>query len=241
MTTSPNSLIDLLRQEQARRRCRNALWPTEYRSDDAAGASRFVFSNIETRLETTGTWHLMPDKQYLRWYVDAWYRSRDAGETLIVWKPRRMLLSWMNCALNLYDAGLVPGDILMCGKTYEGKGGAREFVWRIWAMYEHLRKIRPTWELPEAYITGSPDRGELDTVRFANGAIVTAINASGESFRGGGARRVNLEEWSAYPHAGAVMSQARFVVQGPPGSPGGHVVAMCNTIPNKDFLAEIGV
>lgn len=218
------------------------LWPLPYCQDSPEAAYRFLTECVRTRIEKTGEARAIPDKEYIRWVVHEWWGCKKTGRHLIIWKSRRLVLSWIMRALDVWDIGITPGDVMMGARVYEGKGGAKEFVWRCWYIYDQLAQSFPNWNLKEPLTEGNVLKGEIDKLVLPNGGVVIAVNSERDSFKGGGARRAVTEELGDYRQVNEIWSQAMFVTQGPTsedgmptGEIGGHAVAISNTSPNTEF------
>lgn len=211
---------------------KTALWPDEYAKDTAEAAKKFVFDHVWTFEETSGHTLKIPDHEFLAGVIDEWHRTKLTGEPLIIEKSRRLVVSWLLCALDVWDAGCRKGTFVQGGINYDK---ASDFVWRCYFIYEELRQRNPDWKLPPPQTWGNASKRRLDMLAFANGSIIEPLNSNGESFRGSGYARVKLEELSAYMYIGTVFSQAKAVTQGPPGSIGGHIVAVCNASTKEEW------
>ena len=235
----PAALLELLQGDIGRmfEKSRGPLWPMPYGEDSWEAAYRFVTEVVQTRLETTGQAVPIPKKEYVRFLVWNWWMAKSGGEPFIVFKSRRLIISWIMCALDVWDVGIEPGDILDGGREYEGKGGAKDFVWRSWFIYDDIQKRFPAWGLPNAITEGNTAKQGLDKLVFPNGAMFIAVNSDRDSFQGGGAKRAKCEELSLYARVKAVWGQANIVCQGPPGEKGGHAVAIANASANREWIA----
>lgn len=179
-----------------------------------------------------------PDHQYLHDVIDAWFVTRNLGVVLSLEKSRRLWVSWLLCALDVWDAGRRSVVVVQGGATYDK---ASDFVYRCWYIYDQIRRRNKDWDLPVSNTWGNTDTKRLDRVAFATGSVFEPLNSDGEAFRGSGYARVKLEELSNYRYPDAVLSQAKLVTMGPPTKPGepkipgGHVVAVSNASANDDW------
>lgn len=217
----------------------DSLWPAPYNELSAESAYRFLTECVETEEESTGQAMRLPEKQYIRDYCQEWHECRREGRPMVCVKSRRLVVTWVSTALEVHTGGIAPGRILVGGRTYEGNNGSRAFVRRHAFIYRRLRIQFPGWKLKPAVESGNFLAGELNKVILPNGCAIEAVNSQGESFRGGGASVVRLEELSQWPNAAIAWSQAAIVVQGPPGQPGGFAYAVNNAAPNDEFLRII--
>ena len=221
------------------------LWPSRYVPDESdivrAGhphpglepALRFVTECCWTYNEADGSTELIPDMAYIRWFAHEWLCNRSDGGVLICEKSRRLIMSWVCRALELWSLGLRREKIVICGLNYTKSA---EHVWRIAWLYRELAKRRP-----ELGLRGCDTRGgnfgaqEIEQVILPNGSLVENLNQMGQSFQGSGYSGVVMEEFSQYAHPSYMYSQARRVTEGKPGSPGGYVVAITNAWPSLEW------
>jgi hypothetical protein len=213
------------------------LLPVPYGEHTLEALNRFTVDCGETRLENTGEVRPMPNKRFLELTNEAWLGCTHTGTHSLYWKPRRMIVSWQAAVFDVWDLMQFPGDVLVAALKYEGKKGAKAFVWRRWFVYERLRRRFPEWNLPPSKPEGDVVKGELKSVTFPNGAKVEAVNSDPSSFRGGGARRVWTEELNEYPQVELVWKEACLLTQGPPGEIGGCAFAIVNAGTNEEYQA----
>jgi hypothetical protein len=211
------------------------LWPAPYSEDTPEAAYRFITECCKT-CEDTSLFPLgIPPKDYIRWVVWHWWDTKRLGEPLVFWKSRRLIISWLLRALDVWDTGRRPASVVIGANGYEGKNGSKQFVWRCWFIYNQLRVDFPEWRLPEPYTQGNTDAREIDSLHFKTGSNITAINSAGSSFRGSGASRAECEELNEYQYVAHTWGQAITVCQAPPGETNGHAIAVCNTSPNTEW------
>lgn len=215
------------------------LWPAPYDKLNAESAYRFIIDCVETEEESTGEALPLPAKEYIKWFCEEWHRCLAEGQPMATVKSRRLIVTWLCTALELHASGIRAARTLVGGRVYEGNNGSRAFVRRHAFIYRRLRARFPDWKLPQATEVGNYLSGEVGKLILSNGATIEAVNSQGESFRGGGAAIVRLEELSQWPNAEIAWSQANIVVQGPPGKPGGFAYSVNNASPNEAFLALI--
>lgn len=236
----PLSLQEANKRAEERVRARRAdtpsdpcLWPAHF-PDTPEGAKAFIFGHVWTYEETSGRTMQIPDHEYLAGVIDEWYATKISGDPLIIEKSRRLVASWLLCALDVWDAGHRKGTFVQGGIDYDK---ASDFVWRCFFIYEELRVRNKDWHLPKPSTWGNDAKRRLDMLAFPNGSIIEPLNSNGESFRGSGYTRVKLEELSAYMYIATVFSQAKAVTQGPPGVVGGHIVIVCNASVKEEWQA----
>lgn len=208
------------------------LWPSPYDVQSGEAAWAFVRDLCSTWDEATAEVRRFPPHDYLRDLTYEWLTTSNAGRALVIEKSRRLVVSWLLCALDVWDAGRRRCNIVQGGKDYDK---ASDFVYRCWYLYESIRREKPDWNLPEATTWGNTASLRLDKMALANGSVLESLNSDGESFRGSGYTRVKLEELSSYRHIPVVFGQAKAVTIGPPGKVGGHVVAVANAAMNEHW------
>lgn len=205
----------------------DALWADEYLNDSWESAWAFVKNECFTWNETNSRIERIPDKEYLRYLTQCWWETMKSGRPLIIIKSRRMVVSWLLRALDLWDAGRRRADIYIAAQTYPR---AARMVWRNLFIYEQLRKHRPNWELP-ALIPGEhywryQGPRVLTRILLPNNSMFECISGeSPEAFRQEGASRVVLEELAFYPYVEEVYGNALTMCQGK-GGLSGHLVAV---------------
>jgi len=177
----------------------------------------------------------IPRKEYLEEVIAVWHDCLRTGTPLHIEKSRRLILSWLCTVLEIHALGASPGRGLISAIAYETPFGSKQFVWRSFAVYDRLVQRRPDWKLPKAIHMGSIDGKQLDSVILPNGSIIEAVNSEGESFRGGGAGIVRVEELSQRKRAKAIWSQAVRVCEGLPGQVGGFPYSVNNASANAEW------
>ncbi len=231
--SKPSALAEAIVQEAARQLNKGCLWPAPYNEDTPEAATAFIFDLCRTWDEAGRQVREFPDHEYIRESIREWHQSKQSGQTLIFHKSRRLVISWLLCALDVWDGGIKRSNIVQGGINYDK---ASDFVWRCWFVYtEAAKRIK----LPEISKWGNPQTQRLDMVALENGTIIEHLNSDGESFRGSGYGRVKLEEFSSYRYIGVVAAQASAVTQGVAGEAGGQIVAVCNHSLNTEFLKMI--
>ena len=214
------------------------LWPTEFK-DNARDACKFIFGYVHTQEETTGTEMRIPRKRYLMNIARNWYKCRRSGRTFYIHKSRRLIVSWFVRSLELYAAGFSSAGFGIAAKHFQGMNGACAFVWRVYFLYESLRKNYPEWNLEKSAPRGAVLGKELDTLVLPNGAMFYALNSDKEGVRGGGMSYIAYEELSGYSNPDAVIGQGKIIVQGPAGEVNGMVCAISNASANPEYKAQI--
>jgi hypothetical protein len=215
-------------ETEASSRC---LWPEPYSEDSPQALLRFVIECCFTYNEADGSVEVIPDKSYVRRIVLKWWECRKTGRPLILEKSRRLIMSWVFRACELWSLGLRPEKGVICGLTYPK---AAEHVWRLWWLYDQLGKRRPEFNLaPCTPREGNVGAQMLGQAIFPNASLAESLNQQGESFQGSGYAWVAMEEFSLYMRPEYMYAQALRVTEGKPGQPGGHVSIITNASPNQ--------
>lgn len=207
----------------------DCLWPAPYNEDTPEAAWAFV-QKCKTWDESGGSVKNIPDHPYLKKLTYKWWQTTKEGKPLHIKKSRRLVVSWLLCALDVWDGGRRRCNIVQGGIDYDK---ASDFVYRCWFIYSEL--IKDGWKIPKPYTWGNVLSQRLDKLAFPNNTVIEPLNSDGESFRGSGYTRVKLEELSAYRYIAKVLSQASAVTQGPPGEIGGHIVTVSNQVISQVF------
>lgn len=177
---------------------------------------------------------LIPQKDYIETVVWHWHDTRKLGEPLLIYKTRRLIVSWVLCGLELHDLGIQRANHIIADETYDK---SQAHVWRHHHLYEQLRAKSAGWGLPEHSPYGAIGRRMASSVVLPNGSIIDAHNSNSASFQGAGVRGVRLEELGTYKSQMAEMlSQAMMITKGSPGQTDGHVVPVTNMVTNEEFL-----
>lgn len=200
------------------------LWPSSFSVLSAEAAYEFV-QHCRTWDEAGQEVREFPDKEYLRLLAVEWVACRLAGRPLIIEKSRRLVVSWFLRALELYDLGLRRGNGLI---THTKRDDAAGHVWRIWFMYEDLRRRHPLWKLGEARSWGNPLSETLDKVVLPNRSSVCQYFEKPAGLQGSGFSWVTLEELAIYSQPAGMFDQASRLVQAGPGRVNGLVTVVTN-------------
>jgi len=225
-----------IRMEAARRGIISVppLWPARYRKDCPKSAYRYLTECCWTFNEADSKVELIPKKKYIRKIVRIWWQCRRSRRTIIFFKSRRLLVSWILCGLELWAGGLKPEKSVLVGVTYEM---AYEHVWRYWHLYEELRARRKDFRHLRAALKtgGDPLKQMLEKVILPNGTLFDSMTSTGQAFQGTGFTRVRMEEPSHYKNPGYTYGQALRVTEGKAESQGGHVYLVANAFPNQGW------
>jgi hypothetical protein len=210
---------------------RGPLWPEEFQREDLETLFRFVTECCWTYNEANSGTERIPGPEYVRVACEEWLRCRELGRSLIIEKSRRLVMSWVLRACELWRCGLKAEKGVVCGLTYEKSA---EHVWRIWWLYNELRNRRKDWNLDAHVGRGGSEGAQMfDQVILPNGSLIVSLNQAGQSFQGSGYSWVTMEEFSLYKNPEYMWAQARRVTEGKPGTVGGSVVAITNASSNK--------
>jgi hypothetical protein len=195
---------------------------------------------VRTFDENSVSSELIPPHPYIRLTIDAWLKSYHDGVPLHIIKSRRLVISWLIAALEVWIAGIRGGSYVVTADTYESKNGACGFIWRRKYIYDQLRAHHPHWGLGEAHGVGGGGPSQHMTVTLPNGATFEAVNSSGGTFQGAGATSVLLEELSQYREVEHIVAQARIIVQGKSDAKSGMLVSISNAPSgNEEYLKLI--
>ncbi len=206
------------------------LWPAPYNVDTLEACTAFVL-NCWTWNESVKEVQQIPDRKYIREYIQRWYENRTRKNAMVTEKCRRMLISWVARACELWDMGLGRCDGLLIG---EDLGAAAKQMWRYYHLYTELQRRHKDWRLPQIQVHKFESDRMLKRVTLANKSTVTYANGEASAIQGDGLAFVVMEEISLYPYATACLAQAKIVTQGEAGSRGGYVNAICNAKADND-------
>ena len=210
--------------ELLKRRGPKCLWPADYSEDSLESCLKFVLVQT-TWDEPAKSYRVMPDRKYIREYVTRWYLNRQRKGTLVTEKCRRMVVSWLSRACELWDMGLGRSDGLLIGEDLEASA---KQIWRYQCLYDQLKKKFPGWKLPEYKTWKHQGERQLRAFQLANGSRVSYANGEAESVQGDGLAWVVCEELSLYPYASGILAQSKIITQGEGGTRGGYIHAICN-------------
>jgi len=210
---------------------------------DADTLYRFLTTHCFTFNEANSVTEVLPDKEYIQWYCHIWRENAVGGEAIIIQKSRRLIMSWVETALELFLMGAMPSSGVVCGLNYSK---ASEHVWRFYHYASEMVKRFPGL-LPEGSDPSKWTRGgnvatkKIDSFMLPNGSIVNGLNQEGQSFQGSGYTFVRTEELSQYRYVNYFFAQSKIVCQGKPGERGGFRVHVTNAYPNVEYklLKEI--
>lgn len=227
---------DLKRLLHSQRSASTVLWKEGYANDDAESAYAFVIDLCRTYDPSVPAGQSpvrkFPDKPYLRYLVERYYQTLKIGKPLIVEKPRRMLVSWLLRALDVWDAGRRKGSFYVACQKYPDSA---RMVWRSWFIYEEIRKLKPEWNLLPAMLWRYEGAQTASKVEFPNGSIMVALTGTDpDSFRQEGATRVVLEEIAFWSGLASSWANALAMVKGSAGEVGGHVVGV-TTVGGQEY------
>jgi hypothetical protein len=226
-----STILKAVAQQSQRKRFGRVLWPDPYRADTPETLFRFLTECCWTYNEADRSVELIPPAAYIQQVVQEWHAARADSRTLIIEKSRRMLVSWVLRACELWSLGLRTEKGLVTGLDYSK---AAEHVWRIWWLYDQLQRNRPDLELPNATPReGNVAAQQLGQVLLPNGSLAETLNQDGLAFQGSGYGWVTMEEFSRYRNCDYMFAQAVRATQGKARTKGGHVVIVTNASPNK--------
>jgi len=200
------------------------LWPEEFSCLSAESAYKFV-QLCRTWDEAGQMVRPFPDKEYLRELAREWVLCRLEGRPLIIEKSRRLVVSWFLRALELYDLGLRRGNGLI---THTKRDDAAGHVWRIWFLYDDLRRRYPAWKLRECRSWGNEVSQTLDKLVLPNQSSVSQYFEKPSGLQGSGFSWVTLEELAIYGQPAGMYDQASRLVQSAPGMVNGLITVVTN-------------
>lgn len=208
------------------------LWPAEYLPDNPETAWKFVIECCRTWNEASKKVQRFPKLKYLKHLVGRWCHCRTHGGLLIIEKCRRMVVSWLFRALELWVMGRERSDEMLAGETF---AAAARHVWRLQHIYDDLRKQFPLWNLPECHTIAYEGENSLKIFSLRNGSVARAINGQGEKLQGEGTAIIVLEEAHQYPYLSAMLSQASVITLAEPGAVGGMIIVVANASANDPW------
>jgi len=208
------------------------LWPKEFEGNTIECATAFVFE-CWTQLEAGGTEKPIPDWPYIREYIRLWWETRESHGVLITEKCRRMVISWLSRALELWDMGRSRNLILLLGEDYDA---AAKHVWRYEFLYKGLQRRHPEWNLEDCKTLRFEGERKLKQFALSNGSVANYGNGEDRQVQGEGASAIIMEELPIYPYGSSVLAQAKILIQGEGGVPKGYIHAIGNACAqNKDW------
>lgn len=190
---------------------------------------RFIL-DLKTWNEANESFEPFPAEKYLEDLVHEAYECRASGEPIIIEKARRLLVSYLFCAIELFWLGVKRRNHLISHLVNEN---AEKELWRIWQLHESYRAKYPN--VKPILTHGNVNAKKLERLMFPNGSTVERHYDDGSALRGTGVSYVRMEEASYYRHPSATYGQAKILLQGKPGEPGGLIVMINNSSPSKDW------
>lgn len=208
------------------------LWPDNF-CEGLDGLLAFL-KCVRTQVDD-GTVLPLPTDPYIELLATRWYETMESGQDFIVEKSRRLVVSWLMRACELWDAGRARREQYVMDSTYQKS--VRQ-VWRVYFLYQSLKERYPSWRLPKCFPLGSLNATEVRSLKLANGSMFRAANNEAEeTLSGQGAYRITMEEFGRYRSPGATYQQAKLLLQGPGGQKGGHLVIVTNASVNEEWKA----
>mgnify|MGYP001614668221 FL=1 len=151
-------------------------------------------------------------------------------------KSRRMLISWVSRAFELWDMGLKRCDGLLIGEDLEA---ASKHIWRYDELLSLLKQKHPEWKLPAWTTHKYSGEKQLKSIQLANGSKVIYGNGEARGIQGDGLAFVIAEEPSLYPYLLDVIAQAGIVTMGKNGAPGGYFHGITNAKAENNSWQEL--
>ena len=238
-----SDFLDQCRRELIRRGVaipeNESLWPYEMGQFDVDCLLRFL-DYVHTYDEATAVDRPLPTGiGYVSNIARQWFECVSTGTPMHIVKSRRLVVSWLIGACELWLSGVRPSRMMIAAETFEGTNGSCGFVWRQAYMYKQLRARNPGWKLPEPTVLGGKSPVEAKSVTLPNGSVCLAGNSDPDKFQGSGYNHIRLEELSKYKDAEAIIAQASINTEAPAGHVGGLVVSISNANRNAGWLRDI--
>ena len=151
---------------------------------------------------------------------------------LIIEKSRRLLVSWILSACEVWSMGLKPETRIVSGLNYSK---AAQQVWRSAWLYRQAKyRVFPGIEdcQPRG---GSFLAQDVREVLFPNGSFIKGMNQESDTFQGAGFAGIRFEEFSHFDHPAAIWGQGYVLTKGRADVLGGHRVAVCNAWPSQEW------
>ena len=234
---SMSSLSFLIETEYKRQRIEfdanlsPCLWPKSMSQVHARAAMAFIRC-CRTWDEIAQEESHLPERSYIRAYVRRWVKAFRKRRPLVVEKSRRIIISWVSRCLELWVYGLNRANGLLVGKTHLRSS---EHLWRIWFIYNRLRRDYPDWHLPKATKLGNDAMQQLDEIALPNGSRISKHYDGPTGIQGTGFTIVVIEELSQFQDASSMWAQAQMVAQG-----GGFVCSISNASFSDSWRAVKG-
>ena len=127
-------------------------------------------------------------------------------------------------------------DGVIVHKTNDDAAG---HVWRIWSLYEDLRKRYPGWKLPPSKPFGGLANKLLDSLVLPNGSKVEKHYEKAEGLQGSGYAFVTIEEISIFRDPEGIWLQSKFVTQASAKGINGLRTGVTNASPNEDWQTYV--
>jgi hypothetical protein len=213
-----------------------ALWPEAYQRYDGDVAFAFLTQHCYTMDETVMPARVspIPEKDYIRLWCHQAVECRKRGVTQCLIKSRRMVMSWVATAFDLWEAGLYgSGQYIVASRNMDMSA---ELLWRTVFMYNQIAIRNPGWGLAKL-------REKVDLIRWKgaksyqqvtlpNGSVYVALSGEApDNMRQYPARRIRLEEIGTWTYPGYAYSTAQHMVQGRPGEIGGNITIISTAYP----------
>lgn len=189
-----------------------------------------TIKTLKTWNEANNRYEAFPQDYYLRDIVKHAYTTRERGGQFLIEKSRRLVVSYLWCAIEWYWLMMERRNHLLCHLTDPKAKGE---LWRIWQLHESYRETHPY--VPPIEFHGNVASKQLDRLMIPNGGLVEKHHADAGNLRGSGVTHVRLEELPDYRYPAEMYGQALILVQGKAGEPGGTTVCVGNAGPSKDW------
>lgn len=213
-------------------------------SDIVRKAFRFITQRVHTLDDTMGApnngINTIPALPHVLLTVDVWVRSLFSGEPCAIEKSRRITISWIAAALEVWLAGWRRSTIWIAAQDF---ADSAKMLYRSQFIYEQLRLKNPSWRLSESRTWEYSGPRLLTRVMLPNGSVFESLTGHDpNAFRQEGATVIRLEEAAHFPLLEDIMANAQRMCQPQPGMTPGMLVTIStpSDLPHWDrILREV--
>lgn len=210
------------------------LWTPEYSEDSVECLEKFVTECCWTLDEETGKVEQIPDLPHVRLVCQRWYESRKTGRKIYIEKSRRLLVSWILSACEVWSMGAKAETRIVCGLNY---AKTAQQVWRTAWLYRQAR-MRKFPTIQDCHPRGGNYMAQdVREVLFPNGSFIKGLNQESDTLQSTGFAGVRIEELSHFDNVAALLGQAFVITHGRADiKAGGHIVCVTNAYPNQEWF-----
>lgn len=224
--------LEAFRQARQAKQADKPLWPPPYDVLTPEAAYKWLTECWWTENEANQRTELVPQKAFIKQYVEEWVACFIAKRPMWTEKSRRLIISWASRGLETWVMGLKRGASLIVDQKDENAG---EHLWRVHYCLTNLYERRPEMNLKPHKAMGSIDKHNVSDVILPNGSWMAQSHQEAGASQGKGKTIVTLEELSKYKSPTAFVGQAIIVAMGEGGTLGGWVNGIANASPNPDW------